>query len=123
VAPDAAELWTNRAVALVQMNRNEEALVDARAGVARAPGNPILRNILGEILAYLRRWPEALEQFRAAAAIDPASPLYFTNQALPLGAMGRKEEACRVLREAAARYGADRIPRDSASWTKALGCP
>jgi tetratricopeptide (TPR) repeat protein len=122
VAPDAAELWTNRAVALVQLNRQEEALAAARAGVARAPGNPMLKNILGEILAYLARWPEALEQFQAATAIDPASPLYFTNQALPLGAMGRKEEACRVLRDAAARFGTDRIPRDSANWIKLMNC-
>jgi hypothetical protein len=58
-----------------------------------------------------------------ASSIDPASPLFFTNQALPLGAMGRKDEACRILREAAVRYGAERIPKTSAQWIKLIDCP
>jgi protein O-mannosyl-transferase len=123
IAPDHAELLTNRAVALVQLNRPEEAIADARKAVASSPGNPMLINILGEIYAYQARWPEALERFQAATALDPSSPLYFSNQALPLGALGRTAEACNILRETKVRYGPDAIPATSRRWVELIPCP
>jgi protein O-mannosyl-transferase len=123
VSPDHAELRANRAVALVQMGRHEEALVDAKAAVEKAPGNPILLNVLGEIQAYLAHWAEALPQFQAATAIDPASPLYFTNQALALAGLGRTKEACGVLAEARARYGPEGIPKTASRWIALIDCP
>jgi tetratricopeptide (TPR) repeat protein len=122
VSPDHAELLTNRAVALVQLGRPAEALADARMAVQKAPGNPMLLNILGEIYAYQAMWPEALARFQEATALDPSSPLYFSNQALALGAMGRVPEACAVLQQTKARYGPDSIPVTSRRWVELLSC-
>lgn len=123
VAPDHPDLRMNRAVALAQLDRSEEALAEARRALGVAPGDPTLLNVYGEILAYQRNWAEALAAFQAATALDPGSPIYYTYQALALIGLGRKAEACEVLRQAAARYGAERLPADAARWKAAIGCP
>ena len=123
VAPEHPELRMNRAVALAQMGRSEEARAEARRALVVAPDDPTLLNAYGEILAYQRNWAEALAAFQAATARDPGSPIYFTHQALPLAGVGRKAEGCQVLRQAAARFGAERLPADAPRWKAVIGCP
>jgi tetratricopeptide (TPR) repeat protein len=123
VAPEHPDLRMNRAVALVQMGRAEEALADARLALTVAPREPTLLGVYGQILSYQKSWAEALAAFQAATALDPGSPTYFTHQALPLAGLGRTAEACQVLHEAAARYGAERLPKDAQRWKAAFRCP
>jgi tetratricopeptide (TPR) repeat protein len=123
VFPDNAELHLNRAVALAQLDRYPEAVEEARRAVASGRGDPAILNAYGEILAYGNNWEEASSAFRGASRVDPGSPTYFTNQALPLFGTGRTEEGCRLLREAEERYGAARLPKVSQAWRAQAQCP
>lgn len=121
-APGHPDLLVNRAVALAQMGRVDEAIVSARRAVEVAPGSPLIRNALGEVLAFHGDWAAALVEFRAAAALDPGAPAYLANQAIPLAALGQKAEACRILDDVRARFGAAPFARDPGRWA-AIGCP
>jgi len=122
VASVHPDLLVNRAVALAQLGRVDEAIVTARRAAEVSPGAPLIRNAYGEVLAYHGDWAPSLAEFRAAAALDPGSPTYLANQALPLAGMGRKAEACAVLAQARARFGASQLPKDAPRWSAAIGC-
>ncbi|HTP51501.1 MAG TPA: tetratricopeptide repeat protein [Anaeromyxobacteraceae bacterium] len=116
------DLLVNRAVALTQLGRVDEALVTARRAAELAPGAPLIRNAYGQVLAYHGDWAPSLAEFRAAASLDPGSPAYFANQALPLAGLGHKAEACAVLEQAKARFGASRLPKEADRWWTGIGC-
>lgn len=117
------ELRANRAVALAQLGRREEAIAEARRAAAAAPGDPAIRNLLGEVLAYHQQWAAALEEFRVAAAIDPGSPTYLANQVVPLAGVGQRDEACALLRQVTSRFPAAQLPREVPRWRSMIGCP
>jgi tetratricopeptide (TPR) repeat protein len=122
VAGEDADLLANRAVALTQLGRREEALAEARRAVAVAPSDPAIRNLFGEVLAYHQQWAEALGEFRLAASIDPGSPLYLANQVVPLAGVGRRDEACQLLRDVTSRFAAAQLPREVPRWKSMIGC-
>jgi Flp pilus assembly protein TadD len=122
LAPDHPELRMNRAFALAGMGRRQEALVDARRALAVAPASPALLNVYGEILSRQGDWDGALGAFQSASRLDPDSPIYFTNRALPLGQLGRRGEACGVIREAVERFGAANLPSGALRWKEEAGC-
>ena len=88
-----------------------------------APGDPAIRNLFGEILAYHREWAAALAEFRVAASLDPGSPTYVANQVVPLAGVGRRDEACTLLRGVTARFPAAQLPREVPRWWSMIGCP
>jgi tetratricopeptide (TPR) repeat protein len=122
VASEDPELRANRAVALAQLGRREEALAEARRAAVAAPGDPAIRNLFGEVLAYHQQWAAALEEFRIAAAIDPGSPTYLANQVVPLAGVGRRDEACALLRHVTSRFAAERLPQELPRWKSMIGC-
>ena len=101
LAPDAYALHLYRGMALQNMNRPEEALVEVRAAW-EASGDSRIRLNLGQILGTLGRYEEAVAELaqvppgyaeRVAARRDMAVIL--------LNRLGRPEEALAALREAA----------------------
>jgi tetratricopeptide (TPR) repeat protein len=62
-----------------------------------SPGSPEIRHNHGLALARVGRTEAALEEFRAARTLDPCVPLFAVNEARQLWALGRREEAERVL--------------------------
>jgi tetratricopeptide (TPR) repeat protein len=66
------------------------------AAVELAPNDPELRNNRGAELARID--PDAaLEEYRTARALDPCVPLYAMNEARMLFALGRRDEADRLV--------------------------
>jgi predicted Zn-dependent protease len=82
-----------------------------------------MRNLLGQAFAVNRDWASALNEFRAAQAIDPGVQLYAVAVGVSLAELGRREEACAALRNAATRYKERPLPLDAAARAAALGCP
>ncbi len=123
VSPDDPALRGNRAAALGKLGRPAEALLEARRAAAAAPGDPLMRNLLGQAFAVNHDWASALDEFRAAQAIDPGVQLYAVAVGVSLGELGRRDEACTALRNAAARYKERPLPLDAAARAAALGCP
>jgi tetratricopeptide (TPR) repeat protein len=109
--------------ALGKLGRPAEALVDARRAVAPAPGDPLMRNVLGQALGVNGHLDAALVEFRAAEALDPGNPLFPVSGAIILAALDRREEACAAFRGAASRYRARPLPLDAAAQAARLGCP
>ena len=96
---------------------------EARRAAAAAPGDPLMRNLLGQAFAVNRDWASALNEFRAAQAIDPGVQLYAVAVGVSLGELGRRDEACAALRNAAARFKERPLPLDATARAAALGCP
>ena len=94
----------------------------ARAARA-APGDPLMRNLLGQALSVKGDWPGALAEFQAAEGLDPGNPLYPVAAGVALSSLGRRDEACAAFRRAGARSGSRPLPLDAARRASALGCP
>jgi tetratricopeptide (TPR) repeat protein len=62
-----------------------------------APGSPEIRHNHGLALARAGRIEAALDEFRAARTLDPCVPLFAVNEARQHWALGRRDEAQRML--------------------------
>jgi tetratricopeptide (TPR) repeat protein len=81
--------------------RNSETLW--RHTLACTSGNPIAHISLGAALVAENRYPEAVEQFQAALAINPDSAEAYYNFAATLAAQNRRAEAIECYRRALER--------------------
>src|SRR5581483_3661239 len=70
-APKTAENMCNRALALVQLQKTEEARAAAAEAVALDPKNVRGHILLADLDADVARWAEAADEYGKAAAIDP----------------------------------------------------
>jgi Tfp pilus assembly protein PilF len=112
-------LLHNRANALRLTGRLREAHEAALAAVTAVPDDPDLHDTLGLTLCALGRQVEGLAEFRAARAIEERLA-YSLHEAVTLGALDRREEACQAWRRART-LGA--IPRGLSGLPRELGCP
>src|SRR4051812_11554438 len=101
-APDTAKSpvvapLLQRALSFLEMGDEHGAQLLLDTHFARNPDDAAAHNLQGVLHRRGGRAPEALASFERAAAFDPAEPLYAVNVAGALGAVGRSEEALRVL--------------------------
>lgn len=90
-----------RALALVHLGRQEEAVRTLRAGLERAPTAWLLESLLGNTLSDLGRYDEAVEAFERGIGLDGADSLLFGyNHALVLDRAGKPTMARARLSEA-----------------------
>jgi Flp pilus assembly protein TadD len=82
-----------------------------------------MRNLLGQAFAVNHDWAAALDEFRAAQAIDPGVPLYAVAVGVSLAELGRRDEACAALQSAATRHKERPLPLGAAARAASLGCP
>ena len=83
----------NRAMALVQLGRNEEALANCEKALARDAKDIGALNTRGLALKNLGRYQEALTTYQAVLAVHPQHPAALHNLATVLSRLGRDEEA------------------------------
>ncbi len=102
-------------LALLQLERAEEAVSWLETAVAVAPRSGSTWMCLGVALGRLGRADAAEQALRRAVAAEPANGEAWTNLGLALGRSGKSAEAL-----AAFRRGAEARPRDPAGWL-ALG--
>jgi len=67
------------------------------AAARLAPSSPEIRHNHGLALSRNGRVEEALDEFRAARTLDPCVPLFAVNESRQLWALGRRDEAQRLL--------------------------
>ncbi len=95
LALDAANVpaMANRALALAEGGRIDEALAAARRALEAQPGHPDARHALGWILHKARRAAEALPHFEAAVAGRPDAAPWLVDHAKALQDLHRLAEA------------------------------
>jgi len=103
--PDSALAWYNYGDALLAAKRPKEALAALLKAVELAPDVPLFHYDLGFALHYLGRYEEAGQEFAGIMSNDPqlkkaSSSLVYnamTNLALGQDALGRTEQALKIL--------------------------
>jgi tetratricopeptide (TPR) repeat protein len=120
LAPGDVDLRRNRALALHALGRIDEAWKDARFVAARAPGEPVVQDLLGLLHVEGGDLDQAAAAFRRARELDPAEPNYAEHHFLALFHAGRRAEACAAWR---ARVSLGGTPGQAASARAAeAGC-
>jgi tetratricopeptide (TPR) repeat protein len=100
VAPDSETGHWNLAVCLLERGDGGGALDHARTAAGLAPASGLAAFRLGTVYDSLGRYPEAVESFSRALALDPRVPGARAALGVALGALGRHEESVGHLREA-----------------------
>jgi superkiller protein 3 len=103
--PTSPLAWYNFGDALLALNRFEEAVSALRNAVELSPNTILFHYDLGMALYALRRYDEASKEFAPIIAVDPhlkrgSSSLFLssmTNLALCHDALGRPDEAAKIL--------------------------
>jgi tetratricopeptide (TPR) repeat protein len=90
--PNAAD-FVGRGAALLELGRNEEALVALQQAIALAPGDADAHIQHGSALVHLGRHEEAVLSFDRALAIKPDLPKVLNNRGVALVALGRHKDA------------------------------
>lgn len=93
IDPGRKDALLEKANLLYLMNRHLEARQLIRRILPDFPRHPILINLLGNVEYALGNWEQALEAYRAAAGLEPASGLFPLHAARSLERLGRTEEA------------------------------
>lgn len=81
------------AIACMEQNRVEEAVLHARTAAAAAPGNPNILGTLGTILARAKRLDEAADAFKQLTEAAPTKPQGWFALGGLLTQLGRHDEA------------------------------
>ncbi len=83
-----------RSMVLCSQGKYDEAIINARQGMASHPGNAHLRAFLGFALLLAGRFEEAIEHTEAAMALNPHHPTwYLAGLARAFAGLGRSEDA------------------------------
>ena len=96
---------------------------EARLAAAGAPGDPAMRNVLGQALTVNGDWPGALGRVPGRGIPRPGEPRLPGLGGISLAVLGRRDEACAAFQRAGARSGGRPLPLDAAGHAAALGCP
>ncbi len=92
------------AMAAAPLGRYEEAIEDARRGVALYPSNADIRGFLAFTLLHACQFEEAIQHYSAAMASNPFYPIwYITGYSTSLRALGRFDEALELADEVIGR--------------------
>ncbi len=86
-----------RVVGMLGVATDVRSLSWLSAAARLAPASPEIRHNHGLALARAGRTEAALDEFRAARVLDPCVPLFAVNEARQLWALGRRDEAQRML--------------------------
>jgi hypothetical protein len=76
--------------------RIEEAEEQLNQALEVVSGDPVLLNNAGVCALFLGNYEQALDRFRAAAAVVPHESRYLANQALALGLMGQYDASRQI---------------------------
>ncbi|MBI3736141.1 tetratricopeptide repeat protein [Candidatus Sumerlaeota bacterium] len=109
--PEDIDMIGNRAGALLQLGREEEAESALGLGLNLDPQNPWMLNTLGLLYLHRRQTDQAIDLFRRAQAIHPALADSYNNLAKALAQTGRRAEAAAALREGLAHDPSNKILR------------
>jgi tetratricopeptide (TPR) repeat protein len=93
INPQASDVWSNRALALAMLGRDDEALASFARSLELRADDPDMFNGRGRLLLKLHRPGEALADFERAEALAPGHFGALTNRGNALGDLGRHEEA------------------------------
>ena len=113
--PNIAGAWHNRGLALLNLERDEEALQSFEKALRLDPNLGPAWQTKGVILARAGQVEEAIEPFRRAVALLPGNASALENLARALGETGRCAEAVEVGRRAIAA-GAEEIAAELGGW-------
>jgi tetratricopeptide (TPR) repeat protein len=86
IDPACVTCLAERALAEARLDDRDAALADARAAMKPAPGTPAPHPLIGNVLAQLGEFPDAIKEFDAALIIDP------TNEAIWIARAEAQEE-------------------------------
>ncbi len=95
--PEQANFWFNLANAQRHSHQYEQAVQSAREGLLRAPADPLGLHLLGECLARLHRYAEAVEALVAMEATGSSDTSAMLQHASMLQALQRPAQAAEVL--------------------------
>ncbi len=93
VAPDFAQGFNNRGVALQQMKRWDEALASFDRAAALQPNFTDALYNRGVVLGEMKRWEEALQAYARALELDPRNARVHNNRGNVLQKLRRWNEA------------------------------
>ncbi len=102
--PAQPQMHSNRGVALVRLDRFDEAMAAFGAAIALQPDGQQADGFinLGAYMHSLGRWAEALDAYGRAIALNPLDPVAWGNRGMTLTAAGRQDEAVASLDRALA---------------------
>jgi Tfp pilus assembly protein PilF len=93
INPRAPDALSNRAIALGELDRDDEALAAFDRALAVAPDDPDTLNARGRLLLKLERPAEALAVFDRVVALTPRHLEALANRGNALAGLGRLDEA------------------------------
>ena len=97
--PEFLPAYCNLAELHLRQNRVSEAVATLQAGLAVAPGDPVLTNNLGMCSIIKGDYDQALAYFTEAAGANPGARKYRANMGLAIGMQGRYEESLALYRQ------------------------
>jgi len=103
LSPQYTPATTNLADLYRRLNRDSDGERVLRAAIALSERDASLHHALGLTLVRQKRYDEALEELRKAAADDPAQPRFAYVYAVALHSAGHRPEALTVLKDILAR--------------------
>lgn len=88
------------AMAAAPLGRHQEAIENARRGVALYPSNADIRAFLAFTLMHAAQYQEAIQHYRAAMALNPLYPIWYcTGLSTSLRSLGELDEALALADE------------------------
>jgi tetratricopeptide (TPR) repeat protein len=96
--PGAGRIYYNRALALAEKNRLDEALADMDKTVALHPGLAPVRLARAKILFNMKRYAEALDAMNVAIGLDSKRSDFYVTRAVVLKRLGRDYDAVQDMR-------------------------
>jgi tetratricopeptide (TPR) repeat protein len=122
--PESAEPLTALVGLLVSQGRAEDAIARLSRVSREQPRNAVSRNLLGELLASRKRYPEAMAAFDEAVALTPAWWVPYRGKALAqVGAGDAKAAVQTMQRGLDASGGAISLGTELAALQERLGQP
>jgi tetratricopeptide (TPR) repeat protein len=92
--PLASRIYYNRALALANLGKWEEAVIDYEKAVARNPKiDPIMVHALGAAYLNTKRYQDALVQFDKAIALSPEYAKAYFDRGMTLKLLNRDGSA------------------------------
>ncbi len=103
ICPESFDLVYNLGLALLRLERFDQAVDHCRTGLQRHPDNAKLYHLLGTALSKLRQTDAAAVAWRRAVSLAPTMSAYRQSVAKALQVLGRYAEGERELRVASSQ--------------------
>lgn len=109
---DTGDAWFLKGLTLVALGRPVAAVAALQRSLERSPSAPAqVHGLLGQTLFELGRYPESIESYRAAVALDPDNDRWRSGLLLPLKNNGYQDEALAI-----GRTLVEHQPQDAWAW-------